>query len=59
MDMNQYMLFAIAIVLLGIRLPSVMNRLGMYKSEKITFVIFVFVIISIAWLIWQTIRTFA
>jgi len=53
--MNLDFLFVIALILLGIRLPSFMSRLGMPRSEKLAFVILAFFVLSAAWLFWQII----
>lgn len=56
--MNQDILFVIALILLGIRLPSFMNRQGMSRSGKLVFVILAFLILCIVWFIWQIINTY-
>jgi hypothetical protein len=39
-----------AVILLGIRLPSFMTRLGMSKADKIIFIIMIFSLLGLAWL---------
>jgi hypothetical protein len=52
------LLLAVAVILLGTRLPSYMSRIGMPKAEKIAFVIFCFIILGAAWYIWRSIGMF-
>lgn len=47
MDLNG--LLALAVILLGIRLPSFMSRLGMSKKDKVAFVLLMFSILGLAW----------
>ena len=49
--MNLNILLIVAIILLAIRLPSFMNRLGMSKSEKIGFVLMSFTVLGLAWFV--------
>lgn len=48
--MTQYLILVLAVILLGTRLPSYMNRLGMSKTDKIMFVIIAFCLLGLAWL---------
>ncbi len=48
--MTQYLILVLAVILLGTRLPSYMNRLGMSKTDKIMFVIMAFLVLGLAWL---------
>lgn len=56
--MNVYFLLAVAVILLGARLPPYMNRIGMPKAEQIKLVILMFLILGIAWFSWHVISTF-
>lgn len=47
MDLNG--LLALAVILLGIRLPSFMSRLGMSKKDKVAFALLMFSILGLAW----------
>jgi len=47
--MNLNLLLIIAVILLGIRLPSFMNRMEMSRADKIKFVIMVFLLLGLAW----------
>lgn len=53
MNVLQTLLLVTAVILLGERLPSFMNRLGMPKADKIAFVIIVFLLLGLAWLVVQ------
>lgn len=48
-------LIVLAVILLGTRLPSYMNRIGMPQADKIAFVILAFLILVAAWYIWRII----
>ena len=48
-------LFAVAVILLGIRLPSYMRRMQMPIGERLMFVIGAFVILVSTWLAWRII----
>jgi hypothetical protein len=52
------LLLVVAVILLGTRLPSYMNRLGMPQADKIAFVILMFLILGGAWYIWRAIGMF-
>jgi hypothetical protein len=56
--MHLNLLLAIAVILLGTRLPSYMNRIGMPQADKIAFVILCFLILGAAWYIWRSIGMF-
>jgi len=47
--MNLTLLLVLAVILLGTRLPSFMNKLGMSKKDKIVFVVIAFAILGLAW----------
>jgi len=47
--MNQLFHLAYAAILLAVRLPSFMTRLGMSKSDKIWFVIIIFSLLGFMW----------
>ena len=51
-------IFAVAVILLGIRLPSYMRRMQMPFGERLVFVIGAFVILVSAWLAWRIIGMF-
>ena len=44
-------LLLLAVLLMGLRLPSFMNRLGMSKRDKIAFVGIAFLALGLAWLV--------
>jgi uncharacterized membrane protein len=56
--MNLDLLLVVAVILLGIRLPSYMNRIGMPKADKLTFVLLAFLVLGIAWFSWHVIGTY-
>lgn len=56
--MNLDLLFVLALILLGIRLPSFMSRLGMSRSDKLFFVILAFLVLGIVWFVWRLINTY-
>ena len=41
----------LAVLLMGLRLPSFMNRLGMSKRDKIAFVGIAFLALGLAWFV--------
>jgi len=49
--MNLNFLLIIAVILLGLRLPSFMNKLGMSKRDKIAFVFMSFAILGLGWFV--------
>jgi len=56
--MDLSLLFVLAVILLGVRLPSFMNRLGMSKADKIMFVVMAFLLLGAAWLAMYVIGKF-
>jgi len=49
MNLNNTLLLVLAVILLGIRLPSFMTRLGMSKKDKIATVIIMFSLLGFVW----------
>lgn len=47
--MGMGLVIAVAIILLALRLPSFMTRLGMSKADKILFVVIIFSLMGVAW----------
>lgn len=45
----QTLLFILAVIIIGVRLPSFMTRMGMSKRDKILFVLMVFALLAIVW----------
>jgi hypothetical protein len=56
--MHLDLLLIVAVILLGTRLPSYMNRIGMPHADKIAFVILMFLILGAAWYMWRAIGMF-
>lgn len=56
--MNLNLLLALAVILMGVRLPSFMTRLGMSKADKIAFVGMIFSLLGLAWLAMYVIDKF-
>jgi len=56
--MNFDFLFVLALILLGVRLPSFMSRLGMSKSDKLFFVILAFLVLGVVWFMWRIIDAY-
>jgi hypothetical protein len=47
--LNLYLLLAIAVIALAVKLPPYMSRIGMPNADKITFAIFAFSLLILAW----------
>ena len=48
--MNLNLLLILAAILIGVRLPSVMSRLGIPRADKIAFIAMIFSLLGLAWL---------
>lgn len=44
------LLFVLALIILGLRLPSFMRRMGMSKKDKVILIICMFTLLGFAWL---------
>lgn len=47
--MTDVFLLMFAVILMGTRLPSFLNRLGVSKKDKILFTLFAFLLLGLAW----------
>lgn len=48
---TKLMLFAIAVILLGARLPAYMRRIDMSRKERLQFSLLMFGIVAIVWFV--------
>lgn len=49
------LLFVLAVILLALRLPSAMSKIGMSRVDKILFTLISFAVLAIVWVIWRSV----